>query len=116
MKVNISISDPWEFGENRNWQPLKGTLLKCADDDYGGLALIELEQPVEYRGKTWQYVIASPRKQGDLMSGVRAGREVFSAIIGIPTTKAESNDPFASARETWNELAIIGTVVAEKLP
>ena len=114
MKVSISITDPWEFGESRKWRPLRGELLKRVDDDYGGLALIRLDESVTYRDTTWQYVIASPRKLGELISAVESGHEIFSAVIGVPASKAEGENPFASARETSNELAIIGTLIPEK--
>lgn len=114
MKVSISITDPWEFGEGREWRPLQGELVKSVVDDHGGLALIRLDEPLVHGGTTWHYVIAWPRKQGEVMSTVEKGREVFSSIIGLPSAKAEGPDPFASARETWNELAIVGTVIPER--
>jgi len=90
MRVSISVSDPWDFGEEIGWKPLVGRLVKIVDDDQGGKALIMLDDVVTYRGAPWRYLIARIRHQGDQISALQSGKAVLGSIYGIPEDQASS--------------------------
>lgn len=107
MRIAISVSDPWDFGEAIEWKSLAGQVLKVADDEQGGKALIMLDDAVTYRGSAWRYLVAKVRHQGDRIAALQSGKKVLSSMIGISDERARSVQPFDT--DHWRGgLALIG--------
>lgn len=109
MRIAISVSDPWDFGEAVGWKPLAGQLLQVVDDDHGGKALIMLDDVVTYRGASWHYLVAQIRHQGDKISALQSGKKVLSSMIGISDVQAKSAQSLDT--DHWRGgLAFIGDI------
>jgi len=109
IRISISISEPWELGEALKWQPLRGELLQTVNDEHGGMALIKLDNAINYQGSNWRYVVAVPRHHGSEIAGLHSGRKVLSAFSGISDQQAESSSPLSTSK--WRGgLAFIGDV------
>lgn len=107
MRIAITVSDPWDFGEAIEWRSLLGQVLHVADDDQGGRALIMLDDAVNYHGSAWRYLVAKVRHQGDKISALQSGKKVLSSMIGISDERAKSAQPVDT--DHWRGgLAFIG--------
>jgi len=108
--VRISISDPWDLGEALQWKHLRGYLLQTASDERGGMALIELDEPITYGSSVWRYIVASPRHQGNQITELLSGRNVLSALMGISDQQAKADNLFDTSKWRGGGLAFIGGV------
>ena len=64
MRVAIKISDPWELGESRKWQPLEGKIIDKKVDGFCKALLIKLLEPFECKKVNCEYFVATPRHGG----------------------------------------------------
>ena len=111
MKVEIRISDPWELGDARSWEPLPGTIIKVqgAQSSRDEGILIRLQEPLQYKEVDCEYFAANPRLVGGTFEQLLAGKDVFSDVTRIPPERAHSDDPFDLS--WWRGgVAIIGNV------
>lgn len=107
LRVQVSLSDPWDLGESLKWQPLVGELLKIDAEDRGGRALIKFDQKLHYKGVSYQFAVASPRHEGVSLSSLQSGAKVFCSFTGISDEHAQSKN--ALSTEHWRGgLVIIG--------
>jgi hypothetical protein len=107
MRIAISVSDPWDFGEAIGWKSLAGQMLQIVDDEQGGRALIMLDEAVNHRGSAWRYLVAKVRHQGDKITALQSGKKVLSSMIGISDERARSAQPLDT--DHWRGgLALIG--------
>jgi hypothetical protein len=93
IQVSITVSEPWELGIATNWVPVKGEVIRFDECLPGGRALVRLETPIEYRGATYGFIVASPRLKGRDVRDIVAGITMCAAIIGISGEQALSADP-----------------------
>jgi len=91
MRISIIVSDPWDLGEATNWQPLRGSLLQMKSEE---MALIKLDNAISYGNSIWHFVIASPRRRGDEVGALQAGKKVAATFIGISDQQAGSEAVF----------------------
>ena len=61
ISVDLTVSDPWEFGTECGIGPFRGTITDADDDRI----LIRLEEELHYQGKELNTVISRPRHYGD---------------------------------------------------
>ncbi len=59
IKVKLQLSDPWEMGEALGWQPFTGLVSDLTGDSW----LVELDEPFDYAGTRYQYVVISARHE-----------------------------------------------------
>ncbi len=109
IPVSIVVSDPWELGVATNWVPIQGTVVEMRASENGGRALLRFDTPIEYRGATYAFAVASPRLDGQGVENFVAGTSTSASLIGISRDQAESSDPFNTS--TWRGgLAFIGDI------
>lgn len=109
IPVTIVVSEPWELGVATNWVPIKGKVVSVQVCQHGGRALVQLEPPVEHRGATYAFAVASPRLQGHGAENVVAGTRMCASLVGISDEQAVSADPFDTS--SWRGgLAFIGDI------
>jgi hypothetical protein len=105
--VRIKLSDPWDLGEQLNWEPLEGEIIATSDLYTGGAALVKLNQPFNYRKMDCEYFVAIPRYQGSSIGDIAEGKPLLCGITRISKERAESSNPFDLS--SWRGgLAIIG--------
>jgi hypothetical protein len=106
MRISIEVSDPWDLGEQLNWQPISGVITQVLDDGKGGQALIHLDNEINYKDASWRYVVASPRHHGDSVVSVRNG-SVLVGLVGVSEARAKS-DTALDVGDFRGGLAIVG--------
>lgn len=113
MQVTIKISDPWELGESRKWQPFEGYILDTKDDGFCKSLLIKLLEPFEYKKVNCEYFVANPRHEGDSYNDLLRGKSIFSSLTRIPSENADSENPFDLS--WWRGgVALIGGIEVHK--
>jgi hypothetical protein len=113
MRVDVSVSDPWDLGESIQWRPLHGEIRSWSDHgEPGSAVLIELDEPVWYRGISYGHLAGSARLEGHDMRDLEAGRSVFAALTAIRVDDLERGDDM-DMRSWRGGLGIIGTVSVE---
>ena len=71
MRVQVLVSDPWEFGTECGVSPHGARFIECDDE---GVGLFELEPPLEYRSKVFHRFSASARSEADSLEDILAGK------------------------------------------
>lgn len=111
MRVHVSVSEPWDVGEAISWGVMPGHFEKVETINGHEVALVKLDEPIEFGGESWSYLIAAPRHLGDNLSALIKGRKVPISFTGASAQLARSQDPFARS-EGRVALACIGDVEA----
>jgi hypothetical protein len=109
MRVNVSVSEPWDIGEAIAWRARPGLLAKVGIVDGREVMLIKLDEPINYGDRSWNYLIGAPRHHGDQVSMLSEGRKMPISIIGISTQQATSDVPFVRPG-VQGGLACIGVI------
>lgn len=107
-RVRIMLSDPWDFGESREWRPLWGRRLATSSMD-GGSVLVRLEPAVEYNGNRYLYLVASARHEGRHIEELDRGEKVTCALACFTEEHVGLEAPIV---KQWSRttLGCIGTV------
>jgi hypothetical protein len=101
----------WDLGESLSWKTLIGELVKANADMDGGRALIRFDDPINYRGTSYQFAVAAPRHEGDSLKTIDAGGKVYCSFTGVSHEHASSDNPLST--EHWRGgLAFIGDLEA----
>lgn len=103
LPVNITISDPWEFGTECGPGPFDGTITDATSDRL----IVRLLSPVVYRGKTLKSAVARPRRAGDLPATV-AFRALAANLILLPVDVQVAAQ--VDTGTTRDGVAAVGTV------
>lgn len=90
-KIEIIVSDPWEFGTIHGTGPFLAEVLKEKDNE---ALLIKLDKALEFEQVQCQYFVASPRLEGDSISDIPRGKTVGCNLTRITKEHANSADPF----------------------
>mgnify|MGYP006289584397 CR=1 FL=1 len=98
--ISLVMSDPWELGESVGWERLWGVVVKCGVRPSGCFGpkrealIIHLTQPLFFKGIRYEYLQGSPRHEGDALSDLQKGENLFCSFICIPPEQVDSNKPF----------------------
>lgn len=99
-KVEISISDPWEFETETGTGKMLAVILEIGremlhlDTESSTTALLlQVDRPIEYKGDICEFFIASPRHQGKDFT-LLDEMAVPCAFTLIPLHRAKSENPF----------------------
>jgi hypothetical protein len=111
-KVNLIVSDPWEFGSQHGTGPFNGRILgvsfHCASNEDIAV-LLQLDHPLSFEGQSVEYFVVTPRVEGDDLRSLADGALVFVSLTRITEEQACSNDPFNLTR--WRGgLGLIGSL------
>jgi len=93
LSINITVSDPWEFGCG----PFSAMILRKGKDidspDYYPL-LIRFDIPVEYKGEECRFFVAKSHNSKESIEGLLMGETLTCNLIMISKERAEQQDPF----------------------
>jgi hypothetical protein len=107
--ISIVVSDPWDLGAATNWAPIKGSVVGVNVSEIDGRVLLRFETPIDYRGATYAFAVATPRLEGQTVSDIAVGTCTSASVIGISREQAESSMPFDTS--AWRGgLAFIGDI------
>jgi hypothetical protein len=101
--VNITVSDPWEFGTECGTGPFAGAITNLSAE----ALIIQLRSPVPYRGRVFRRVLARPRHAGDVPS--KAGVAPLFANLWFLSSDVQPGSEFGPD-VTRDGLAAVGTV------
>jgi hypothetical protein len=94
MKVEIAVSDPWEFETETGTGTLYAKILQVGMENSAPAILLQVENPVKYKNMVCEYFVASPRHTGTDLSTLLNDSEVFCALTLIPSDRIKSENPF----------------------
>lgn len=109
LPISIIVSDPWDFGEAIDWEPIQGNLLETRTIDGDGRALLKFDRCITYRERSYCYGVASPRLEGHNVSEIEEGKTVGCAITGISDEQAASAHPM-DLRNWRGGFAFVGDI------
>jgi hypothetical protein len=93
-KVAILVSDPWDFVTEHGTGPFRATVLQLSDSDPGGSILVQLQNPLVYKGIRCEYIIVSPRYDGEDILSLASGKFLCCSLTQLPADRVDSADPF----------------------
>lgn len=102
MSVDITVSDPWEFGTECGVGPFRGRVVA---QDTDALA-VTLEKPLLYQGQSLMAVVVRPRHVGETVASLGAQRQLLAGLL-FSTKEVLSSADFVTIE---NGVAAIGTV------
>jgi hypothetical protein len=103
--VDLSVSDPWEFGTECGEGPFRGRVVDVAE---GALA-VRLEAPLQYRGKTLVAAIVRPRHGGESTEVLKQTRRLVANFLFL--TRDVSS--LGALRRSEDGVAAIGSARAQ---
>ena len=105
MRVLISISDPWEFGESLGWKALSGNVTEIGDEQL----LVKLDKPLFQGGRSYRFVMAIPRHEGTTFKKVPRESAVACSFTCVNDDPGMSSA--VSSADSWRGgLAFIGAI------
>ena len=95
----VKVSDPWNLGESIAWRPLEATIVQHGTlaSGYGTESeaiILKVNEPFEFEGTRYAYLVGSPRHEGDTFDGLDDGGEVFCSLARVDQEQVESESPF----------------------
>lgn len=99
-KVEIGVSDPWEFESETGTGKMPARVLQIGremlqrgKESSTSALLLQVDQPVKYKGAICEFFVASPRHQGKDFT-LLDKMAVPCAFTLIPPDRAKSENPF----------------------
>ena len=84
----LRLSDPWAMGEELGWSPIPAAVMRTE----GEVWLVEINQPFDYDGSNYRYVVITPRHVGASLSQCTSSR-VPCNMTKTTTERALSASP-----------------------
>jgi len=106
-KVDVFVSDPWEFGTECGSGPFTGRVVEIDDDAY----LIRLDTSLNYRGLSFKSLIAKPRHVGVTPTDFDLAEGMLSTNMVLSISSPDSLQATKSAGVGEN-LVVIGSLRA----
>jgi len=96
MLVEITVSDPWEWGTEVGVTPLSAKILRWRiGEDYRPTEiLLSLLKTVMYKGVECRFFVGTPALEREHLEDIARGLAVECALTQIPEDRARSSDPF----------------------
>lgn len=110
IKVRLQLSDPWEMGEALGWRSITGIVSDVTGDSW----LVELDEPFDYEGALYQYVVITSRHEGKPLANATSV-EVRCNMIRTTAERAASENPCDTSWWRGGH-AMIGTVSLDAAP
>ena len=108
VRVSLVISEPWELASEGADSHRLARLAATDDGDGDGhRALVELVEPVVWRGRTFRYLVVKRRDGTSIASDLTAGASIECSFIGQPDDRAHGADPLDM---TWWRGGLAGRV------
>lgn len=102
--VDLSVSDPWEFGTECGEGPFSGLVTDAAKD----ALTVRLERPLRYQGKQLVAVVVRPRYKGESTDSLVQTRRLVANFLFL--TRDVSS--LATLRPLEDGIAAIGSANA----
>lgn len=94
-KVILKLSDPWDLGEQINWQAIEAVILDVKDNGDAPISIaIKLTVPFKYQNTHCEFFIASPRHEGNNFNQLNKGKAVFCGLTRVSFDQIISDNPF----------------------
>lgn len=103
--VRLVVSDPWDFVTKNGSGPFEGRIERLCPNSF----LVHLNSSVMNGNRSFQYFIASPRYEKDVVVDLLKAATLHCNLVAIPDDRAHSGNP---CDLSWwrGGLSLIGTV------
>ena len=107
-KVQVLVSEPWDFAEEFRAEKIIAIIeqifiqLHIRTDEFKEheSILLRVLEPFGYKKMKFEYLLASPRHYGDSLQELSKGGNIPFNFLRIPEVEAKSNDLF-QAGKNW---------------
>lgn len=97
LKVELIVSEPWEFGTIHGTGPFLATILKehrDSNNPTNDSILLQLEKPLEFEDTKCEFFVASRRLSEDSIWDIGKGISVGCALTQITEERSNSSEWF----------------------
>jgi hypothetical protein len=91
--VSLVISEPWELASEAANPSRSGRLEATAVDGEGERALVQLVEPIAWRGRSFRYLVVKRRDGTSIVSELERGASIECTFIAQPDDQAIGADP-----------------------
>ncbi|MBW2489774.1 MAG: hypothetical protein JRE65_01320 [Deltaproteobacteria bacterium] len=121
-QISIEISEPWEFKDEVGSSTFTGTIsdiyvsthLRKSSEKETECLIIHLARPFGYAKLKTEYLMGSPRHEGNGLSKLAKGEVIAFNFCRASSERVQSDNPFDSTR--WKDdrsFGLIGTIKLE---
>jgi hypothetical protein len=103
VAVSMMVSDPWEFGSECGTGPFLGAITDADADT----AIIRLDHPISYGGRSFPTAMAKPRHVGDQTSSVLV-KTLPANIVLLAVSISATSEVTPDSRR--GSVFVVGTV------
>ena len=90
--VSVVVSDPWEFGNAHGTRALGARVLRRVPFGDSQAMVIRLDDPIEFDGLQYEYVLTTPRQGRDDLDADRHRESAFVNLTAMPSHAAMRDD------------------------
>lgn len=92
IKINVTVSDPWEFVTEFGSGPFKFKILEV--DKNFKKALIQFVPPLKSDSKRLTYFVVQVRHENESISNLVKNKSIACNLTGIPSDRLDLKKPF----------------------
>ena len=112
-RIEIEVSDPWEFCTVHGTGPFHGRLIKLftSEEYYSDkLGVAKLDTPLDFKGMQYEYLLVQSRHADVHVAEIENGRTVCCNLSAISKTSANLADPLVAARNDNKAIVLVGSI------
>jgi hypothetical protein len=100
LSISLVISEPWELAPetSSSWPIAQIRTDSAADQGEGERALVEMAEPIAYRGKSFRFLVVRRRDGSSVIADLSRGASIECTFIGQPDDHVDQPDPLDTNR------------------
>ena len=116
-KIELEISDPWDFGTVHGTGPFQGCLVKFFESgayDVDKLGVAKLDTALDFQNVHYEYLLVQSRHADVHIVEIESGRTVLCNLSAISETSANAEDPLVASKNDPKGVVLVGSVSSRK--
>jgi len=113
VRIELEVSDPWEFCTVHGTGPFHGLLIKLFTSmEYGAdkLGVVKLDTPLYFHGMQYEYLLVQSRHADVHVVELENGRTICCNLSAISETSANLGDPLVASRNDNKAVVLVGSI------
>lgn len=107
-KIQLLISDPWDFGTELGSGPFEAIIENMSQD----LLLIHLKKPWIYQNALWEYLVAQSREINSGLSALQTRKKILVNFIRTTPDQVREDPEFFGAKSYRGKYSMLtGSVI-----
>jgi hypothetical protein len=116
-RIEIEISDPWEFSSSHGTGPFQGRLMSFFESEAYGmdkLGVAKFDTLLDCQGGRCDHLLLQSRYVDFPIVEVENGNNVICNLSAISEASAQGTDPMSASQNDPSSVVLIGTVTYRK--